>query len=77
MKIVDYFKNFIKRIFNKKQNVNFLLNKSQNIENNIESNLKNNFMNSLKQNVVKRKKNEVETMVCVGDGLGISNKIEY
>lgn len=37
----------------------------------------NNFIASLKSNVVKKKKKEVETLTCVGDGLGIQNKINF
>lgn len=34
------------------------------------------FIDSLKENVVKKKK-KVETLTCVGDGLGIQNTITY
>ena len=37
----------------------------------------NDFWDSLKSSVIKKKKREVETQVCVGDGLGIQNKINY
>lgn len=37
----------------------------------------NNFIDSLKSTVVKKNKKEVETLTCVGDGLGIQNKINF
>lgn len=37
----------------------------------------NNFIASLKSGVVKKKKKEVETLTCFGDGLGIQNKINF
>lgn len=34
------------------------------------------FMDSLKVNIIKKKK-EVKTLTCTGDGLGIQTKITY
>lgn len=39
--------------------------------------ISNSFINSLKSDVVKEKKNKVETLTCVGDGLGIQNKMNF
>lgn len=38
---------------------------------------KTNFLNSIKVNLVEKKRKRVETLTCVGDGLGIQKKIEY
>ena len=35
------------------------------------------FFNSLKCCVITKEKRKVETQICVGDGLGIQNKISY
>lgn len=37
----------------------------------------NNFIDSLKSSTIKKKKKEVETLTCVGDGLGIQNKVNF
>lgn len=76
MKILEDIKKFLKNIFNKKESFE-LLDKSKSIQEKSINTTKSDFMDSLRQNVRKRKKAKVETMVCVGDGLGIYNKIEY
>lgn len=37
----------------------------------------NDFIDSLKSGVFKKRKKEVETLTCFGDGLGIQNKINF
>lgn len=76
MKILDNLKIFFKKFFSKKESYDLLDKAKSDNEKSINTN-KSDFMESLKQNVKKKKKARVETMVCVGDGLGINNKIEY
>lgn len=55
-------------------------NKTKKITESVDNKLKESktsFINSLNNNVVKNKKPKVETLTCVGDGLGIQNKINY
>lgn len=72
MKILNKILIFIKNIFNKKEEVKKLAEP----EINVEQEKKENFVNSLKVNIVEnKKKNKIETLVCVGDGLGIQKKM--
>lgn len=57
---------FFKRILKKEQGIKMLEAPAE----------KTNFVDSLKINEVKEKK-KVETLICVGDGLGIQTKISY
>lgn len=65
---------FVKKIFNKENNIKMIKapQKTALEQGNIS------FMNYLKTDIVKKhKKKEVETKSCVGDGLGIQNKINF
>ena len=68
-KLIEYFK----KIFKRKETIQML---EAPIKNNHEEK-RNNFKESLKVNGLKNKKNEVETLICYGDGLGIQTKISY
>ena len=65
---------FFRKLFNKEDSIKM-------IEAPVETTIKEDkldFINSLKINrVEKRKKNNVETQTCVGDGLGIQTKISF
>ena len=70
---------FFDRVFNKKEQVE-LLNSNVKESNNLEeNNNKNEFKDILKVKSTKTyiKKKKIETLVSVGDGLGIQNKISY
>ena len=73
MKIIDNIFTFLKNLFNKKDDTK-MLEATSNKEMNIVKE-DNNFKESLKNNVVKKKKREVETLICHGTGLGISNNL--
>lgn len=63
---------FFKRLFNKEENIKML---DAPVET-VKKEDKANFVNSLKVNIVQNKKKKiVETLTCVGDGLGIKPKI--
>ena len=71
MKIIKNIISFLKRVFNKKNNINL-------IEAPRERDNKINFKNSLKVATTQNnKKQKVETLTCFGDGLGIQTKISY
>ena len=71
MKIID----FLKKIFFR-QNVE-KIEAAQDIKEE-NSDKKDEFLNSIKVKIQgKIKKKRVKTMVCDGDGLGISNKMDY
>ena len=72
MNILKKIINFIKNIFNKKDNVKMLETPIEPIHNET----KKEFANSLKVSLPKKTKPKVETLTCFGDGLGIQNKIE-
>lgn len=61
---------FFKKTFNKKSDIKMIEVPTATVSNAD----KMIFTNSLKTNVVK---NKVETLTCVGDGLGIQTKISY
>ncbi len=42
----------------------------------IKNEAKREFVNSLKVHIEKKEKQKVETLICLGDGLGIQSKIE-
>ena len=60
---------FFKKRLNKKDNIKMI--SAPIIKEN-----KENFINSLKVNPIKKQK-KVESLTCVGDGLGIQTKITY
>lgn len=63
---------FIKRLFRKQNNIKMLESPVEKVK----KEDKTNFINSLKVNIEQnKKKNIVETLTCVGDGLGIKPKI--
>lgn len=65
---------FFKKIFNKEDNMKTIETPVKTVE----EQEKTNFANSLKvDNAKEKKKKEVETLICVGDGLGIQNKISF
>lgn len=70
MKLIKNIIIFFKKIL-KKEETKMLEAPTNNNEDKI------NFLNSLKANIVKKRKNKVETLICEGDGLGIKKKIEY
>lgn len=72
MNILDSIISFFKNIFNKKENIKMLEAPIEPIKNEA----KREFVNSLKVNLKKDKKRKVETLICLGDGLGIQSKIE-
>lgn len=62
---------FFKKLLNKEESIKM-------IEEPIKKDDKIDFINSLKVDTEqKHKKKKVETLTCVGDGLGIQTKIEY
>ena len=61
---------FFKRLFNKQEDIK-MIEAPKDTDFKEE---KDKFVKSLK---VKFKKNKVETMICVGDGLGLQNGIKY
>lgn len=73
MNFIEHIFLFFKKLFYKDTPVKFL----EAPKKNIEENKRNNFINSLKIKQSVRKKQRIETLTCVGDGLGIQNKIEY
>ena len=78
MKLFKKIFTFFDRIFNKKEQVKLLKDKKEETTNLEENNNKNEFKNILKvKNTTYTKKKKIETLVSVGDGLGIQNKISY
>lgn len=78
MRIIDNIVSFFKQLFYKKDNIKMIEEPlNDDINEKIENSKNDNFINSLKNNVVKKNKKQVETLICVGDGLGIQNKISY
>lgn len=74
MNIMKNIINFIKKLFHKDNNLKMIEAPVEEIR----KSDKESFINSLKVNIVpKRKKKNVETLTCFGDGLGIQNKISY
>ena len=72
---MSIFKNiflFIKKIFGKSKEIKTI----EALKEQINNHQKTEFINSIKINIVK-KKAEVETLECFGDGLGIQTKISY
>lgn len=71
MDIIKNIVSFIKRIFNKHDNIKMI-----EAPKNIQQDDKMKFINSLKVNTQKKlNKKRVETLTCFGDGLGIQTKI--
>lgn len=68
-KIVEY----IKRLFKKEKDIDLI--DEPKIEN-VDIENKNEFIESLRLNTV-YESNKIETLVCVGDGLGIQGNITY
>ena len=69
---MNFFKKFylfLKKILNKKDNIRMIA--APTIEGS-----KENFINSLKVKPIKSKK-KVESLTCIGDGLGIQTKMSY
>lgn len=65
---------FFERIFNKENSVKMI---DAPVEN-LKKDNKSDFLDSLKVDVVlKHKKKKIETLTCIGDGLGIQTKIGY
>ena len=65
---------FFKRIFNKENGVKMIDAPAENLK----KDNKSDFRHSLKEDIVlNHKKKKIETLTCVGDGLGIQTKIEY
>lgn len=70
MKYIKKIWTFIKKIIYKESNIKMLETPSEKVE----SSDKDKFKSSLK---ITMKKKKVETLTCVGDGLGIQNGISY
>ena len=68
MSIVNKIILFIKKIFNRQQEVEKI--------NTLEQNKKENFKEDLKTTTTEKEK-KVETLICEGDGLGIQKKITW
>lgn len=73
MGIIKKIIQIIKKKFNKTSNTDML---DEGI-NNLQDDKKAEYINALKVKIGNRKKRKVETLTCVGDGLGIQNKISY
>ena len=73
MKLIQNIFLFFKKIFGKNDNIKMIEAPIEPIQNEERKD----FLNSLKVNIVKGRKKKVETLICVGDGLGIQNKIDY
>ncbi len=71
--IIKNILSFIKKIFIKEKSVKSI---SAPIEKPSKES-RDNFITSLKANVTSKRKTNVETQVCVGDGLGIQNKVNF
>lgn len=72
MKYIKKIWTFIKKIIYKESNIKMLETPIEKVE----SSDKDKFKNSLKVKITMKKK-KVETLTCVGDGLGIQNGISY
>ena len=69
MRIIEFFK----RLFSRKKQKLIAEPKEERLKAN-----KDKFLNSIKVEAQeKTKKNKIKTMICDGDGLGISNKMTY
>lgn len=80
MKLIEKINLFFKTIFKKQDKVKMLgaSQTQENMQKEVTKNQKqkNDFIESLKVNIEnKPKKKKIETLVCVGDGLGIKPKI--
>ncbi|MEG1008480.1 MAG: hypothetical protein RSE41_02280 [Clostridia bacterium] len=73
MNIINKVIKYIENRFNKQKYI-----KELNICKEVENLNNNEFIISLKTQVAyNEKNNEIETLICVGDGLGLQNKIDY
>ena len=69
--------NLLKKIFNKKVQIGVVDIEKKEVVN-VEKNIGNEFRNILKlKSITYEKKKKIKTLICVGDGLGIQNKISY
>ena len=75
MNIFQKIRIFLKKIFQKTDNIKMI--NTQSKELNKKNTVKLYFVNSLKLDVKETKKVRVETLVVPGCGLGINNKVEY
>ena len=74
MNLLNKVYEFIKQIFNKKNNIKMIETPKAKIQ--IDEQI--NYRDSIKiDNTKKVKKKRIETLICDGDGLGIQNKISY
>lgn len=72
--------NFVKKIISIIKNVFIKKDEIKKLEEpkNVVINKKDNFINSLKISTTEEKEEQdVETLICYGDGLGINTKIDY
>lgn len=76
MNILKRFYNIFKRILKKEELPNLLEAPKLETCNYNSEEQKNRFITSLKS-IPERKKNEIETCICGGDGLGIHKKCSY
>lgn len=73
MKVIDNIFLFFRKLFNKENEIKELPEPIK-IE---ENQNRTNFMESIKVNLTTKKKKEVEVRTCIGDGLGIQNKMTF
>ncbi|MCI8654682.1 MAG: hypothetical protein HFJ48_02245 [Clostridia bacterium] len=73
MNIIKKIIKYIKSIFIKQEEVKLIEAPKEDI-----NNKKAKFLETIKVNVIeKRKKMEIETLICEGDGLGIQKKLKF
>ena len=74
MKLINNIILFFKKLFNKTDNVKMIEEPKEEVK----ENNKSNFVDSLKINMEKKhNKKKIETLKCVGDGLGIQPKLTF
>ena len=74
MKFIESIYLFFKNLFQKKEQIKMIEEGKETLR----TNNRENFFNSLKiEKKLPQKGKIVETLVCVGDGLGIQNEIRY
>lgn len=74
MKFLKKFFLFIQNVFNKKEEIKQI--EAPKID--LYKDQKEDFLKSIRVSSIPRRKNKnIETLVCVGDGLGFNNKLTY
>lgn len=74
MKSIKNMLELIKKFFVKKDNIMMLKSPE---EEKVKEEKKEKFLASIKIDILKKNNKEIETLVCVGDGLGIQKKVKF